>query len=186
MFHLSASGSDSVSRTVLGAICHQGAKVAAGQHPVCERISQPNSDEFCSSADSESPVFARIQDMFFNGCVVASTVLSRARRPSVGKEFWAIIGVGAALGALILTGHSNIDSRFDSVEGQFDRVYMQFDRVYEQFDRVDARFASIETRLDRTDSRIDSIDTRLGNIDRRLGRVEGYLFGIEQEAEPTP
>ena len=117
--------------------------------------------------------------MFFNGCVVASTVLWRARRPSVGKEFWAIIGVGAALGALILTGHSNIGARFDSVDARFDSVDARFDSV-------DARFASIEIRLDRTDSRIDSIDTRLDNIDRRLGRVEGYLFGIEQEAEPTP
>ena len=82
--------------------------------------------------------------MCFYGCVVATTVLSRAGRPCVGKEFWAIIGVGAALGALVVTGHGNIDSRFDSVDSQFD------------------------------------------SIDRRLGRVEGFLFGIEQVAEPRP
>ena len=54
--------------------------------------------------------------MPLNGCVVASHMSSRARRPSVGKEFWAIIGVGVALGALILTGHSNMHARFDSVD----------------------------------------------------------------------
>ena len=114
--------------------------------------------------------------MALNCRVVVSDVLPRKRHQRVDKEFWATIAVGVALGTLMVTGHSSIDSRFDSVDAQFDRVDAQFDRV-------DARFASIETRLDQMDSRIGSIDTRLDNIDRRLARVEGHLFGTEPEAE---
>ena len=142
----------------------------------------------------ESRAFARIQGMAFSRRVIVSVVLPGKRRPCVDKQFWAIIAVGVALGTLMVTGHSSIDSRFDSrfdsidtrfdsVDAQFDRVDAQFDRVDARFDRVDARFTSMETRFDQVDSRIDSIDTRLDNIDRRLARVEGHLFGIEPEAE---
>ena len=135
----------------------------------------------------ESRAFARIQGMAFSRRVIVSVVLPGKRRPCVDKQFWAIIAVGVALGTLMVTGHSAIDSRFDSrfdsIDTRFDSVDAQFDRVDAQFDRVDARFASMETRFDQVDSRIDSIDTRLDNIDRRLARVEGYIFGIEPEAE---
>ena len=149
----------------------------------------------------ESALLPGFQGMAFSRRVIVSVVLSGNRRPCVGKQFWAIIAVGVALGTLMVTGHSSIDSRFDSrfdsIDTRFDSVDAQFDRVDAQFGRVDARFASMEpvstnwtlaigsidTRLDNIDTRIDSIDTRLDNIDRRLARVEGHLFGIEPEAE---
>ena len=135
----------------------------------------------------ESRAFARIQGMAFSRRVIVSVVLPGKRRPCVDKQFWAIIAVGVALGTLMVTGHSAIDSRFDSrfdsIDTRFDSVDARFDSVDAQFDRVDARFTSMETRFDQVDSRIDSIDTRLDNIDRRLARVEDHLFGIEPEAE---
>lgn len=97
-----------------------------------------------------------------SGCCLDSDVETRrlpnasiqqaveARCPGVSKEIWAIIGVGvttigvgAALGTLIVTGHHSIHLRFDAIDQRFDSI----DR---RFDAIDRRFDSIERQSETT------------------------------------
>ena len=72
-------------------------------------------------------------------------------------EFWAIIGVGAALAGLQWRLYGSLNARMDR----------------------------IETRMDRIEARIDRIEADLASIKERLSRIEGWIAGRFGE-EPVP
>ncbi|MDE0206686.1 MAG: hypothetical protein OXP66_11745 [Candidatus Tectomicrobia bacterium] len=73
-------------------------------------------------------------------------------------EFWAVIGVGAALAGLQWRLHSRL------------------------YGRLNARMDRIEVRMDRIEARMDRIEADLTNVKERLARLEGWIaerFGEE-------
>ena len=75
----------------------------------------------------------------------------------MNPEFWAIIGVGAALAGLQWRMYATLNARMDR----------------------------IEARMDRIEARMDRIEADLTSIKERLSRIEGWIAGRFGE-EPVP
>ena len=84
-------------------------------------------------------------------------------------EFWAIIGVGVALGTLTLNGHRRIHARLDADLGRLEA-------------RLDRDVGGLEARLDRhmreLGERLDRVEAGLAELRERVAYVEGLLEGL--------
>ena len=78
----------------------------------------------------------------------------------MNPEFWAIIGVGAALAALQWRLYGGLNAN------------------------LSARMDRMEARMDRIEGRMDHIEADLTSIKERLSRIEGWVAGLYGE-EPA-
>ena len=60
------------------------------------------------------------------------------------KEFWAIIAVGVALGTLMLTSLSAMESRFDQMDSRIDSIDTRLDNIDRRLARVEGHMFGIE------------------------------------------
>ena len=122
-------------------------------------------------------------------------------------EFWAIIGVGVALGTLTLTGHHRMNVRLDREIGRLDRAIAGLgkelggrldreiaglgkelgERLDREIGRLDRGIAGLGKelggkelgeRLDRLDARLDRVEESLSERRERVAYVEGVLEGL--------
>lgn len=80
-------------------------------------------------------------------------------------EFWAVVGVGVALGTLTLNGHRRLHARLDRDIGRLDRA-----------------IAGVHERLDRhtkeLGERIGRVEMGVAELRERVAYVEGLLEGL--------
>ena len=105
-------------------------------------------------------------------------------------EFWAIIGVGVALGTLTLNGHRRIHARLDrdigSLEARIERdigglngrIERDIGGLGGRMDRLDNRLDRLDNRLDRLEKRLDRVDAGVAELRERMAYVEGVLEGL--------
>ncbi len=87
-------------------------------------------------------------------------------------EFWAIIGVGVALGTLTLNGHRRIHARLDRDIGSLEA------RIERDIGGLDGRMDRLDNRLDRLEKRLDRVDAGVAELRERMAYVEGVLEGL--------
>ena len=85
----------------------------------------------------------------------------------MSPEFWAIIGVGAALTAVGVTAIT--------------LGWSMYARLDARLTTVDARLAAIDTRLAEIDTRLAEIDARLAAVEKGQARIEGWIAGRFRE-----
>ena len=117
-------------------------------------------------------LFSGRPDMGMPGAVCKATVhqfvngaLSLCYLRVMSREFWAIIGVGVMLGALMMTSHSNTNARLERIEST----------LYD----MNTRLSRVEERVESIDYRLIRVEERVESIDHRLMRAEDRLFGVE-------
>ena len=105
-------------------------------------------------------------------------------------EFWAIIGVGVALGTLTLNGHRRIHARLDrdigSLEARIERdigglngrIERDIGGLGGRMDRLGNRLDRLDNRLDRLEKRLDRVDAGVAELRERMAYVEGVLEGL--------
>ena len=94
-------------------------------------------------------------------------------------EFWAIIGVGVALGTLTLNGHRRIHARLDRDIGSLEaRIERDIGGLDGRMDRLDNRLDRLDNRLDRLEKRLDRVDAGVAELRERMAYVEGVLEGL--------
>ncbi len=79
----------------------------------------------------------------------------------MSAEFWAILGVGVALGGLHWRVYARLDARIDAIDR----------RMNERIDVLGQRM----------NKRFDAVDQRVNDLDRRLARIEGWIAGRFRE-----
>ena len=122
----------------------------------------------------------------------------------------AILGVGIALGGLILTSQNRMHKRIDALEAgtkgeiqeseartkaeivasesrtnaRFEEVNAQFREINAQFREVNEQFGAQQARTDRGfDGMAEELrltNTRMASIEQRQARLEGLLDGLRE------
>ena len=91
-------------------------------------------------------------------------------------EFWAIIGVGVALGTLTVNGHRRIHARLDRDIGGLEA------RIERDIGGLDGRMDGLEKRLDRDmkelGERIGRVEAGVAELRERVAYVAGVLEGL--------
>ena len=62
----------------------------------------------------------------------------------MSAEFWAILGVGAAMAGLQWRMYASLNGRLDRIEGRMDRIEGRMDRMQEDLTSVKERLSRIE------------------------------------------
>ena len=62
----------------------------------------------------------------------------------MSAEFWAILGVGAAMAGLQWRMYASLNGRLDRIEGRLDRIEGRMDRMQEDLTSVKERLPRIE------------------------------------------
>ena len=98
-------------------------------------------------------------------------------------EFWAIIGVGVALGTLTLNGHRRIHARLDrdigSLEARIERDIGGLNgRIERDIGGLNGRMDRLDNRLDRLEKRLDRVEAGVAELRERMAYVEGVLEGL--------
>ena len=62
----------------------------------------------------------------------------------MSAEFWALLGVGAAMAGLQWRMYASLNGRLDRIEGRLDRIEGRMDRMQEDLTSVKERLSRIE------------------------------------------
>ena len=107
---------------------------------------------------------------------------TRTRR-ALSAELVAILGVGATLGILTLTGMQGVRADMRDLRVDVRDMGARLAGVEQRLVRVEERVKGVEQRLDGVEKRLDGVEERLVRVEERVVQLDHRLTRLEASFE---